>query len=96
MVSIPWAFYSCGFPVAFILLMLSAAQVFISCVLYLKTRDICPDRPTSMFEIGYLITGRKALIYIAFSILVNSWVMPIIYFNVFGDVMKGIVLNLHA
>jgi amino acid permease len=94
MVSIPWAFYSCGFPVAILLLMLSAAQVVVSCVLYLKARNICPDCPTSMFEIGFLILGRKSIFWIAFTILVTGFLMPIVYMNVFGDVMKGLVVNL--
>jgi amino acid permease len=94
MVSLPWAFFECGFPTAILVLLVTEAQVFVSCYLYLKARSICPDNPSSMYEMGFIIVGRGALFWIAFTIFVNSFLLPIIYMNVIGDVMKTLVYNL--
>ena len=90
MVSIPWAFYNCGIPVALALSLYSSAQVVVSCYLFLKTRKICPESTSSMFEMGFLIIGRPAIFWIAFVILINSFALPIIYFSVFGEILKSI------
>jgi hypothetical protein len=34
-------------------------------MLYLKTKDLIPDQPESLFEIGYMCMGRKAIFMIA-------------------------------
>lgn len=94
MVSIPWAFYCCGFPIAMLLLLFSSAQVVVSCMLYLKAKNICPENPTSMFELSFLIFGRYSIYWIAFPILINSFMMPIIYFNVFSEIMKGLIVSM--
>ena len=94
MVSIPWAFYNCGIPLAIVFSVLSGMQVMVSSMLYLKTRTLCPERPGSMFEIGFLIIGRPSIFWISFTILVNSFFLIIIFFNVFGEIMKSLMITL--
>ena len=47
-----------------------------------------------MFEIGFLIIGRSAIYWITIIILANSLGLIIIYFSVFGDTAKSIMVNI--
>ena len=88
MVSIPWAFYNSGFYLAILFSIFASAQVILCSVLFLKARDLCPEKPSSMFELGFITLGRSSIFWICFIILVNSFGLLIIFFNVFGDTTK--------
>jgi len=45
MVSIPWAFLKCGLITGAVFSITAAVQVVISSILYLKAREICPEKP---------------------------------------------------
>ena len=94
MVGVPWAFLNCGFILAGIFSLLASAQVIFSSVLFLRARQICPDRPQSMYEIGFLILGRSSIFWISFIIFVNSFFLLVIFFNVFGETMKATMTNI--
>lgn len=47
-----------------------------------------------MFEMGFLILGRSSIYWISFIIFVNSFGLLIIFFNVFGEIMKSTMTNL--
>jgi amino acid permease len=94
MVSVPWAFGVCGLPLGCTLSALSLTQVVISCYLYLKTRSICPDNPSSLYEMGFLLIGRFAIYWVAFTVWVCAFFLPIIYMAVFGEAFKLLVTNM--
>jgi len=62
-------------------------------VLYLKAREVCPDKPSSMFEIGYLILGRSSIFAICFTIWINSFFLIVIFVSVFGNTAKNVVTS---
>ena len=45
MVSIPWAFYHCGFILSVCVCLITFLQAVLSSSLLLKSRQICPERP---------------------------------------------------
>jgi amino acid permease len=60
-------------------------------MLYLKTKDLIPDQPESLFEIGYMVMGRKAIFIIAGIQMVNALGLMMIYFVVFGDTSSQLI-----
>ena len=60
-VSIPYAFVSIGIPLGIALMIGTALLMVISVDLYLALKDIIPDSPESLFEIGYLVMGRSSI-----------------------------------
>jgi amino acid permease len=94
MVSIPWAFYQSGIIIGLVVSVLASTQVILSSILFLKARSVCPDRPQSMFEMGFLILGRASIYWISFIIFVNSFGLLIIFFNVFGETTKATMTNI--
>jgi len=56
-----------------------------SCNIYILLHDILPGRPSSLFEIGFIAVGRKAIFANAINNMVNSTCLVIIYLIVTGE-----------
>ena len=56
-----------------------------SSVMYLYVKDIVPENPDSLYEIGYMILGRKSIFILASIFIINAFGLCMIYFIVFGD-----------
>ena len=64
-VGLPYAMYHFGIPVALVMNCITATITCYSAYLYLKTKDLIPDKPESLFEIGYMVMGRRSIFLIA-------------------------------
>ena len=53
--------------------------------MYLYIKDLVPDKPDSLYEIGYMILGRSSIFLLASILIINSFGLCMIYFIVFGD-----------
>jgi len=60
-VGVPYSFLNFGIPLAIGLNILVVIMTYYSGVLYLKAKDLVPDQPQSMYEIGYLTLGRSSI-----------------------------------
>lgn len=65
-VSIPYSFVSLGIPLGIGLNMIVIVITTASANLYLACKDIIPDKPESMYEIGYMAMERKSIFYVGF------------------------------
>jgi amino acid permease len=61
--------------------------------LYLKAREACPNRPSSLFEIGFLTIGRPAIFAICFMVWISSFFLIAIFINVFSNTAKQVTVN---
>jgi len=57
----------------------------ISSRLYLNLRDLVPDKPDSLYEIGYMTIGRGSIFFIASVFMFNAVGLCVLYFIIFGD-----------
>ena len=94
MVSVPWAIYSQGFVLGILVSIFASCMVTICSTLYLKAREVCPDKPSSMFEIGFLTMGRSSIFAICGTITINSFFLIVIYVSVWGNTAHTVVLSL--
>ena len=62
--------------------------------LYLAMKDACPDKPESLYEIGYLIIGRSAIFMFGFIYSVASLGLCMIYFITYGDTCGQLAASL--
>lgn len=60
-VSIPYSFVSVGIPFGILLNIIGVIITIFSVDLYLAGKDIIPDKPESMYEIGYMVMGRGSI-----------------------------------
>ena len=82
---LPQAMYNLGIPLAIFLQGLVILITHTSSNMYLYIKDIVPDKPDSIYEIGYMITGRASIFLLGSIFLLNSFGLCCIYFIVFGD-----------
>jgi len=93
LVAIPYAFYCTGLGLGLGVVAFAALQVVACSALYLKAREACPNRPSSLFEIGYLTLGRPAIFLICFMVWVNSFFLLAIFINVWSHTALSVVEN---
>ena len=77
--------YNLGLPLAMFLQVVVIIVTHSSSNLYLWIKDIVPDSPTSLYEIGYMIVGRASIFLLGSVFFLNSVGLCMIYFMVFGD-----------
>lgn len=63
----------------------------ISASVYLALKDIIPDAPESLYEIGYMVIGRPSIFFLAIVLIINAFGLCMLYFIVFGDTSKAFV-----
>ena len=99
-VGLPLAFYRLGLPVAIVLMLFVTVSTIYAARMYLAIKDSLPDRPESLYEIGYMLVGRSSIFIIAGVLIINSFGLCMIYFIVFGDtfghLMASLLDNGHA
>ena len=92
-VGLPHAFLNVGISGAVILNLLVIVSTALSINLYLGIKDAVPDKPESLYELGYMIAGRRSIFIIAATRIVNSLMLCMIYFITFGDTMGQFVAS---
>ena len=58
--------------------------------LYLKTKDLLPGKPESIFEIGYILFERKSIFVISVVLVLNSLGLVMVYFINFAKIMASL------
>ena len=93
-VGIPFSLLHAGIPFGMFLNMVIAISASLSCKLYVGAKDLMTVPVESLFEIGFLLWGRKSIYIISVIIWLASTGLMMIYFIVFGDISRSIVKQL--
>lgn len=93
-VSIPYSFVSFGIPLGIAMNILAVLMTNYSVKLYLAGKDIVPDKPESLYEIGYMTLGRNSIFMCGFIQFINSFGLMLVYFIIFGDTSAQLVANI--
>ena len=83
--AIPLALYGLGIPLGAALNVGVIFSTHMSSRVYLGLRDLVPDQPDSLYEIGYMTVGRCSIFFLASIFIVNGVGLCLIYFISFGD-----------
>jgi amino acid permease len=92
-VGVPFAFLHLGVPLGIALTALAAFQTQISCKLYLQTRSMIPGKLESYYELGFMLYGRLSIYYISAVIAIQAFGLMMVYFIVFADISRSIVVQ---
>jgi len=90
-VGLPYAMLLLGFVVGIFTNLVFCFITAMSGLIFLKLRENIPGKPNSLFEIGYMLQGRKSIFLVAGTQIFFSFGLMIIYFIVFGDTAAQVV-----
>jgi amino acid permease len=89
-VGLPYAFLELGLWLSLICMFLVAIQTLNSIWIYLKAKDLIPTKPESLYELGFILLGRKSIFFISGCLALNSFGLLMVYFIVFSETMMTI------
>lgn len=85
---LPYAFYHLGLINGLILNLVVAILAHVSSMMYLKVKDLTPRRQESIYEISYLLMGRKAIFIVCSVMLATNMAAMILYYIIIGDTIS--------
>ena len=89
-VAMPYAFAHMGIPLGVFTVTAMALVSWVAVILMLKAKDISPMHYESLYELGYLLMGRKAIFAICSVVLIQAVGLLQVYFIIFGDTMSEV------
>ena len=94
-VGLPFAIFHLGLPLGFLFCILSAYIAKRSASLYILLREKTPPgNLESLYEIGFMCSGRKAIFMISASVTFFCLGLVTIYFIVIGDIFSILLSDL--
>ena len=88
---LPFVFLTLGLYPALVLMIVVGVMTVNSCWLLLKTKDLCPGRPESLYELGFILFKRPSIFIISGLISISGLGISMIYFILFGKTLSYFV-----
>ena len=95
-VTLPNAFYTTGIYIGLMILFCIGGLTINRAWLYMKTKDLIPGRPESMYEIGYYLFGRKIIFVISFMLALLNFGTIIGLLKIFGGICSSLVRDIFS
>ena len=93
-VGLPYGFYQLGlFPGTIFMVVMGLLTVNSSWI-YIKSKDLIPGKPESLYEIGYMLFKRSSIFIISACLAINSLGLCMVYFIIFGKTTGSIYSSL--
>ena len=86
-VGLPYSFLALGIPLGILLHVLVIIATGLTMRVYLALKNAVPGQLESLYELGFMIQGRKTIFFVASAYIVFCLGACIIYFMTFGDTM---------
>ena len=92
-VSVPFAVAACGAPFTIFINVACAVMGYLSGLLYLKAKLMCPVPVMTLYELGYLSLGGKAVYLVAITALLSNAGCVIIYLLIYRDLVTSLSIQ---
>ena len=93
-VGLPYGMYMLGLWPGSLCMISMAVLTVNSTWLYIKTKDLIPGKPESLYEIGYMLFKRSSIFLISACLAINSLGLCMVYFIIFGKTFGTICSSL--
>ena len=90
-VGLPYAVYLLGLPLGIVLNLLVDYISYESGMMYMSLRSIMPNQPNSLYQIGYILLGRKSIFANAITVMVMSFCLMLIYLIVLSSTLAQFI-----
>ena len=77
--------WNLGIPLALFAQLSIMVATHYSTTMYLYIKDVVPDNPESLYELGYMILGRPSIFILAAINVINTIGIQMIYLIILGD-----------
>lgn len=94
MLGIPFAFYHLGIILGSVLIVVVGLITQHSIYLYLQSKDLLPLHLESLFDIGFMLIGKKSIYIVSSAQFVMCSGLMMVYFIVFGDILSSMMSQL--
>ena len=82
---LPYAYYHLGLINGMIINVVVATLAHVSAMMYLEVKDLTPRKLESIYEIAFLLLGRKSIFIVCSVMLVANLAAMILYYIIIGD-----------
>eukprot|EP00354_Favella_ehrenbergii_P011205 CAMPEP_0170451732 /NCGR_PEP_ID=MMETSP0123-20130129/874_1 /TAXON_ID=182087 /ORGANISM="Favella ehrenbergii, Strain Fehren 1" /LENGTH=330 /DNA_ID=CAMNT_0010713519 /DNA_START=158 /DNA_END=1150 /DNA_ORIENTATION=- len=88
---VPYAIYHMGLPLGTAMIIFIAAFTQASIVLMLKTAQLAPCKPKSVYEIAYLLYGRTSIFFLCIIMLISGLGAIALFYRMIGDTFSTVL-----
>ena len=93
-VGLPYGFYQLGLWPGTLFMITMGLLTINSSWLYIKSKDLIPGKPESLYEIGYMLFKRSSIFLISACLAINSLGLCMVYFIIFGKTFGSIISSI--
>ena len=90
-VGLPYAIYLLGLPLGVALNLAVDYMSYESGMMYMALKNLMPDSPDSLYEIGFMLLGRKSIFANALTVVVMGFCLMLIYLIVLSTTCASLV-----
>ena len=84
-VALPFALYHTGLILGPLFVVFIGVASHLSMTLYVKTKELIPDKVNSTWEVAYIMFGRSGLLFYCGALIANSWSICVVSYIVIAD-----------
>lgn len=90
----PYALSRMGIFFGVVLIFITAALSHFSSMMQLKVKDLTPRRYESLYEIAYLLVGRKSIFAICIVQFLSNYFACIMFYMIIGETISLLMVQL--
>ncbi len=66
----------------------------VSSMMYLKTKDLTPKKPESVYEIAYILFGRPSIFVVTITMFISNYGALILFYMIIGETVSTLMMSL--
>ena len=94
LIGLPFAFYRLGLVLSPIFCVIVACLGQVSSMMYLKTKDLTPKKPESVYEIAYILFGRPSIFVVTITMFISNYGALVLFYMIIGETVRTLMVSL--
>ena len=94
LLGLPFAYYHLGLVLSPIFCFIVASLGQVSSMMYLKTKDLTPKKPESVYEIAYILFGRPSIFVVTITMFISNYGALVLFYMIIGETVRTLMMSL--